>query len=102
MSWFIKTEQFTEGTLNLPAKDRAFFLDQHISWVKGLSARGIKISSGYLVNEQKKPGGGGLLVLEANSYNEAMDIINKDPMIINDLVKWNLKEWIPVSGKLIN
>ncbi len=101
MSWFIKTEQFTEKTLALLEKDRRLIIDKHKSWVKNLKIQGKKISSGYLVNKSKAPGGGGLLIIEANSFEEAIAIIKEDPMITNNLVTWRLQEWIPISGELI-
>ena len=43
------------------------------------------------------PGGGGLLIIEADSFKVAKSIIEKDPMILNGLVKWKLQEWIPIG-----
>ena len=67
---------------------------------------GIKIASGYLVDRNHLPGGGGFLVLEANNYEEAHLLIREDPMIRNKLVKWDLHEWIPIvknfKNKFIN
>tara|TARA_Y100001968_G_scaffold116045_1_gene105400 strand:- start:2990 stop:3298 length:309 start_codon:yes stop_codon:yes gene_type:complete len=102
MPWFIKTERFKPETLNLSSKERQVFLARHKSWVTQLTKLGNKVSSGYLVNEKGIPGGGGFLILQANSYAEAISLIKNDPMIINDLVNWNLEEWVPVVGELIN
>ena len=101
MPWFIKTEEFTQSTLNLTSEERLYFLEKHKLWVRELNTAGKKISSGYLVNEKRLPGGGGLLVFEANSFQDALALIKEDPMISNGLVTWNLQEWIPVSGKLL-
>tara|TARA_Y100001968_G_scaffold331780_1_gene387649 strand:+ start:2692 stop:3000 length:309 start_codon:yes stop_codon:yes gene_type:complete len=102
MSWFIKTEQFTSKTLKLPLDKRRVFVKKHKEWVKELHAHGRKVSSGYLVDKNKKPGGGGVLIIEANSYEEAMTIIKKDPIIMEDLVTWQVQEWVPVFGHLID
>ena len=48
------------------------------------------------------PGGGGLLILEAKDYLTAKKIIENDPMIKNDLVNWDLQEWIPIVGNQPN
>ena len=55
---------------------------------------GINIKSGFLVDELKRPGDGGLLILEMNNYKNALKIIKNDPMIKNDLVEWKLNEWV--------
>ena len=94
MRCFIKTEKFTEDTLNLPKEERRGFLLKHKEWIGELKLKGIKASSGYLVNKDNKPGGGGLLILYTNSYEEAIKIVREDPMIKNNLVTWELNEWI--------
>ena len=102
MPWFIKTERFTSSTMNLSKEERKQYLDKHRSWVIGLKSSGTNISSGYLVDERKSPGGGGLLILEAKSFTEAKSLIEKDPVIIAGLVTWTLQEWVPVIGELIS
>ena len=72
-------------------------IDEHINWIKKLKQEGINIKSGFLVDELKRPGDGGLLILEMNNYKNALKIIKNDPMIINDLVEWKLNEWIDSS-----
>ncbi len=102
MPYFIKTERFTDDTLELLPEKRYMYIAAHRKWVLGLRNSGINISSGYLVDQKGEAGGGGLLVLEAESLKEAKSILEKDPMIANNLVNWKLQEWISVSGKLIN
>ena len=102
MPLFIKTERFTEKALKLSPEKRQNHINEHCYWVEKLNKSGIKICSGYLVNEKRLPGGGGMLVIEAKSFIEAQSFIKQDPMIISDLVNWNLQEWIPVVGILMN
>ncbi len=102
MPIFIKTEQFTHETYKLSIKHRKQFIEKHKNWVESLSEKGKKLSSGYLVNQNHDPGGGGVLIFEADSYDEAKRIILTDPMIENNLVSWNLHEWIPIAGKILN
>ena len=52
------------------------------------------------MNEIKRPGGGGLLILEAKNYNDAFEIVKNDPMIKNRIVEWELNEWIDISPNL--
>ena len=100
MPWYIKTEKFNQQIVSKNRVTLSNSLALHKRWVKELSEKGQRISSGYLVDKNKKPGGGGLLIFEANNYEEALEIIKKDPMIKNDLVYWCLQEWIPVHGQL--
>ena len=51
----------------------------------------------FLINEIKEPGAGGLLIIEVNTYEEALKIIKEDPMIKNKIVDWKLNEWIDIS-----
>ena len=98
MPIFIKTEKFKKETLELSNNERKNFLLMHKEWVKQISQFGHYIHSGYLINEKKMPGGGGLLILEAKDYLTAKKIIENDPMIKNNLVIWDLQEWIPIDG----
>ena len=66
-------------------------------WIKELKKAGVNIKSGFLVNEIKKPGAGGLLIIELKTYKEALKIIKEDPMIKNKIVDWKLSEWIDIS-----
>ena len=105
MPIFIKTEKFKNKTLKLSNIERKKFLLLHKEWVKNINQYGHDIHSGYLINENKIPGGGGLLIIEAKDYLTAKKIIEEDPMIKNELVTWELQEWIPINGsqpKLFN
>ena len=102
MAWYIKTEAFTKKAKNISNEKRKLFLEEHLYWVKAINASGIKISSGYLVDKNQVPGGGGLLIFEATSYKEAQEIIKNDPMILNELVTWELQEWIPIHEGISN
>ncbi len=102
MPIFIKTEKFTKETQDLSPSRRKNYLAQHKRWIHLLKASGHNLCSGYLTNEQGNPGDGGFLVLEANSFSEAKQLVIQDPMILNNLVNWKLHEWIPVSGTLLD
>ena len=98
MPLFIKTEFIKKkyiSNLNL----RRTIIQEHINWVKTLKDKGININSGYLIDYHKKPGGGGLLIIECASYFEAKKIIKRDPMVINNIVDWKLHEWIDITKK---
>tara|TARA_Y100001968_G_C19062278_1_gene574337 strand:- start:23 stop:349 length:327 start_codon:yes stop_codon:yes gene_type:complete len=98
MPIFIKTEKFKDKTFSLSNSERKIFLSMHKEWVENISQSGHYIHSGYLINKKKIPGGGGLLIIEAKDYLTAKRIIEEDPMIKNELVTWELQEWIPING----
>jgi len=96
MSIFVKTEIIKKEFIS-NNKLKKKFIDKHISWVKELKKAGVNIKSGFLVNEIKEPGAGGLLIIEAKTYNDALKMIKEDPMIKNKIVDWKLCEWIDIS-----
>ena len=75
-------------------------LEAHRAWVRQLRERGVVISSGYLVDGEGRPGGGGLLLLEAASYAEAEALVWLDPMVCSGGVDWRLEQWQPSVGDL--
>ena len=96
MPIFVKTEIIKKEFIS-QNKFKKKFVDKHILWIKKLKKAGINIKSGFLVNEVKKPGAGGLLIIEVKTYSEALKIIKEDPMIKNKIVDWKLNEWIDIS-----
>jgi uncharacterized protein YciI/ribosomal protein S18 acetylase RimI-like enzyme len=94
-SWFCKTEQFQR-----PYPEVKPYLEQHKKWVKQLRAKGHCITSGYRVDSEGKPGGGGLMFLAASSYQDALDLVLQDPLVANDCVTWELNGWIGQVGDI--
>ena len=98
MPLFVKTEFIKKQYLsNFDLRNK--IIQEHISWVKELKNKGLNISSGFLIDYLKKPGGGGLLTIECENYLEAEKIIKSDPMVENNIVDWKLHEWIDISNK---
>jgi uncharacterized protein YciI len=95
---FIKHETFTPATAALSVAQRRLHLEAHRDWVEQQRTSGSILSSGFLVDGEGQPGGGGLLVLKAESYDQALALVQKDPMIARGLVHWTLEEWRPVAG----
>ena len=96
MPTFIKTEIIKKEFI-CNNKLKREFIDKHISWIKDLKKAGVNIKSGFLVNEIKEPGAGGLLIIEVETYKDALNIVKEDPMIKNKVVDWKLSEWIDIS-----
>ena len=96
MPIFIKTELIKKEYL-IQNDFKNKIINEHINWIKKLIKKGIDIKSGFLVDEFKKPGAGGLLIIEMNTYKDALEIIKNDPMIKNNIVEWKLNEWIDIN-----
>ena len=96
MPIFIKTELIKKEFLSQNIFTKKI-INAHINWIKELNKKGIDIKSGFLVDELKQPGAGGLLILEIDTYKDALSIIKNDPMIKNNLVEWKLSEWIDIN-----
>ena len=96
MPIFIKTEIIKKEYL-IQKDIRKKVINEHIQWIENLKRKGINIKSGFLVNELKRPGDGGLLILDIETYQDALEIIKQDPMIKNNIVEWKLNEWIDIT-----
>jgi hypothetical protein len=95
MAWFIKRETFLA-----PYAELRPHLQAHRAWVQDLRGRGVRVSSGYLVDGEARPGGGGVLLLEAADFAGAEALIRQDPMVRSGLVEWALHQWISAVGDL--
>lgn len=95
MPWFIKRETFRR-----PHAELRPHLQAHRAWVERLRTQGVRISSGYLVDGEGRPGGGGVLLLEAADHASAEALIRQDPVVQSGLVDWSLHRWISAVGDL--
>ena len=83
MPWFVKIEK---GIV-----DKAMFdihVPAHKAFVKSLIEKGHAAKSGYWAGL-----GGGMLLFQANSRQEAEAIVAQDPLIQNHCVTYDLYEW---------
>mmetsp|Transcript_11331 Transcript_11331/g.23173 ORF Transcript_11331/g.23173 Transcript_11331/m.23173 type:complete len:141 (-) Transcript_11331:1415-1837(-) len=94
-SWFVKTEQFCK-----PFPEVKPHLEAHREWVAALRSEGCCITSGYRVDSDGKPGGGGLMFFAARNYDEAEKLVRQDPLVANECVDWRLNGWIPEVGDI--
>lgn len=83
MPWFVKIE---EGIVNKATFDR--YVPAHKAYVRDLIAKGHKAKTGYWAEL-----GGGMLLFEAESIEEARAIVDEDPLVVNGCVKYQLHEW---------
>ena len=96
MPIFIKTELIKKEYL-IQKDFCKKIINEHIKWTDKLKRKGINIKSGFLVDELKQPGAGGLLIIEIETYKDAIEIVKNDPMIKNNIVNWKLNEWIDIN-----
>ena len=95
MPFFIKTETIKRHYLGeIAFKNQT--IKEHKLWVKNLIDKDFYIRSGFLVDKDQVPGAGGFLIIECESFEEAEKIIKDDPMIKNNMVNWQLNEWINI------
>ena len=103
MHWFVKTETFRES-LSFP--EIKPHLEAHRAWVRSLrddrgNGRTRTIVSGYRVDANDRPGGGGLMIFAAEDYTAAEEFIRGDPLVANECVDWQLNKWIAETGDII-
>ncbi len=102
MPWFVKREVFRKSAKKLSHAKRKEYINLHLEWVEEMQSKDFKIYSGYLIDCERRPGGGGLLIFNAKSYQQAKKILENDPMVSSGLVEWDLYEWNLIAGnKLI-
>lgn len=94
-SWFVKTEQFCQ-----PFNIVKPHLEAHRAWVTDLRSKGCCVTSGYRVDSEGKPGGGGMLFFAAKSYADAEALVLQDPLVANGCVDWQLNGWIAEVGEI--
>jgi uncharacterized protein YciI len=83
MPWFVKIER---GIVDKNIFDR--YVPAHKAYVRDLIAKGHHAKTGHW-----KELGGGMLLFEANSLEEAKAIVAQDPLIQNHCVEHELHEW---------
>lgn len=87
MPIFVKIER---GIVDKTTFDR--YVSAHKSYVRQLIDRGHKARTGYW-----KELGGGMMIFEAASMEEAKTIVSNDPLIENNCVQYELHEWCIVQ-----
>jgi len=83
MPTFVKIEK---GIVNKTIFDQ--YVVAHKNYVQQLIKAGRKAKTGYWQER-----GGGMLIFEADSLEEALAIVAQDPLIVNNCVKYELHEW---------
>jgi len=96
LQWFVKTEQFSK-----PFPEVKPHLEAHRVWVRKIRESNPQtIASGYRVDENDRPGGGGLMIFAAKDYETAEKLVRNDPLVANECVDWQLNKWIAETGDI--
>lgn len=83
MPWFVKIEK---GIVDKATFDQ--YVPAHKAYVRDLIAKGHQARTGYWARK-----GGGMMIFLADSMEEAQEIVERDPLVENDCVKYELYEW---------
>jgi uncharacterized protein YciI len=83
MPIFVKIEA---GVVDKATFDR--YVPAHKEYVRELIDKGHKARTGYWAEL-----GGGMLMFEASSLEEAKAIVARDPLVKNNCVKYELHQW---------
>ena len=95
LKWFVKTEQFCK-----PFPVVKPHLEAHRAWVAELREAGMTVTSGYRVDAEGKPGGGGLMLFRAFDHKAAVKLCESDPLVANECVDWAVNGWIAEVGDI--
>jgi len=95
LKWFVKTEQFCK-----PFPVVKPHLEAHRAWVAELREAGMTVTSGYRVDAEGKPGGGGLMLFRAFDHKAAVKLCESDPLVANECVDWVVNGWIAEVGDI--
>jgi uncharacterized protein YciI len=87
MPWFVKIEK---GIVPKTEFDR--YVPAHRAYIKLLIEQGHQAQTGYW-----KERGGGMLLFTADSLAAAQAIVDRDPLVQNHCVTYDLHEWCIVS-----
>ncbi|MCL1471479.1 YciI family protein [Argonema antarcticum] len=83
MAWFVKIEA---GIVDKSTFDK--YVSAHKAYVQDLIAKGHQARSGYWAER-----GGGMLLFQAATMEEAQALVSQDPLVKNGCVKYELHEW---------
>ncbi|MGA9382648.1 MAG: YciI family protein [Phormidium sp.] len=86
MPWFVKIE---EGIVDQVTFDQS--IPAHKAFVRDLITKGHQAKTGYWGER-----GGGMLLFQAASMDEAKSIVQQDPLVQNGCVKYKLHQWCVV------
>jgi uncharacterized protein len=96
MPWFVKLE---EGLV--PKAQFDAVVPEHLAWLEALQQAGHRPISGYWADRKGRngDGAGGMLLFWAESWQQAQELVRRDPLVAQGCVRWTLHQWQPVFGQ---
>jgi uncharacterized protein YciI len=91
----VRTEQFCQ-----PFPVVKPHLEAHRQWVTAQREAGYPVTSGYRVDAEGRPGGGGLMLFRAASHEAAVAFVAEDPLVANRCVDYQVNRWIAEVGDI--
>lgn len=74
-------------------------LKDHLAFMVGLEESGVLFASGpFIANGESD--GDGMTIVRATSADEAREILNRDPLVIAKVRKFDLREWHLMEGNI--
>ena len=74
-------------------------LEEHLAFMIGLEEKGVLFASGPFM-ENNVSDGGGMSIVRAVSANEARTILDRDPLVVAKVRKYDLREWHLMEGNI--
>ena len=90
---YVITSEVAEGS-----GDREAVKMDHYNYQFSLEDRGILFAAGPLLNEDGKPGGTGMIIVRANSMEEAKEIADGDPFHKHGFRTYSIRPWRVSEG----
>lgn len=92
MPWFVKIEK---GIVDKTTFDQ--YVPAHKAYVQSLIEQGCCARTGYWARNS-----GGMLLFKADNLEQAQQLVEQDPLILNQCVEYQLEEWVLVLGEPLN
>lgn len=70
------------------------YLPAHLAYLQDLKARGALLLSGPFADRT-----GGMVIITANSREEAEALAQADPLVANQVDRYELREWLITEGQ---
>jgi hypothetical protein len=92
---YVCSGQFDQNLIGLSLRVHPFDIpkqraNKHDLTEPDLRRKNYPITSGYRVDAEGKPGGGGLMIFRAEHHAAAEELVLQDPLIANDCVDWQV------------
>ena len=100
---FLRKKMFVMIRHPLKNELAKFHFKDHLNWVIEMEKEGKVFCSGPFVESKAtegRPGSpaGGMTIVRAASKEEAIELVNTDPYVINSVVSFEMKEWLVMEG----